>query len=499
MEQLIRLFKEHFHTDAVNYEPLAKAGSNRHYFRLEDAAGNRAVGVVGESERENASFIYMARHFASKGLPAPKIYAVSDDGKRYLQEDLGRTSLFDALSRGRNDGGNYSEEETRLIERTIRLLPHVQVEGAEGLDDNFLLPPKRFERRSVLYDLNYFKYCFLRPSGVQYDEDALQEDFERLADNLAKNKAYYFLYRDFQARNIMLVNGQPYIIDFQGGKRGPLGFDLAAFLWQASAKYPMELRERMISAYLDELSHITYIDEREFRSQLFRLVLLRLLGVLGAYGLRGLYERKRYFLENIPSAIINLEALFAQNNFDEYPQLQAIVRTLAGSPLVNAKKNTGSAAPGTSTTPALVVRVFSFSYKEGIPADESGNGGGYVFDCRSSNNPGRYEVYKQLTGLDQPVIDFLEQDGEITDFLAHIYPIADFHVARFMERGFTDLMFSFGCTGGRHRSVYCAQHLAEHIHQKFGIEVRINHSARHIEQTLPATSQQKKDEQSAKG
>lgn len=488
MEQLIKLFEEHFHTHATSHEALAKAGSNRHYFRISDKEGNTVIGVIGESERENDTFVYMAKHFASKGLPAPKIIAVSKDGKRYLQEDLGRTSLFDALKEGRQKNGDYSEKEISLIERTIRLLPHIQVEGAKGLDDAKLLPPKQFERRSILYDLNYFKYCFLRPSGIDYDEDALQNDLEHLADNLAKAKADFFLYRDFQARNIMLVDKKPYIIDFQGGKRGPLGFDLAAFLWQASAKYPMQLRERMISAYLDELRGLISFDEQEFHRQLSLLVLLRLLGVLGAYGLRGLYERKRYFLENIPSAIINLQDLFNKKDLSDYPELQNIVKRLATLPLVRLKDKNQYPTKSHKEKPSLVVRVFSFSYKEAIPTDESGNGGGYVFDCRSSNNPGRYEQYKQLTGLDQPVIDFLEQDGEITEFLSHIYPIADFHVARYLERGFTNLMFCFGCTGGRHRSVYSAQHLAEHINKKFGIEVRIIHAARHIERTLPASA-----------
>ena len=495
MELLIKLFEEHFRTKVHTHESLAKAGSNRQYYRIQDQQGNSAIGVVGESERENRTFIYMAKHFLQKGLPVPMIYAVSPDYKRYLQEDLGKVSLFSALSQGRENGGNYSEEEVALIERTIRLLPHVQIEGADGMDDNMLLPPGRFEKRSVLYDLNYFKYSFLRPYGIGYDEDALQDDFELLASRLTKEKYDYFLYRDFQARNIMLVGEEPYLIDFQGGKRGPLGFDLAAFLWQASARYSPTLREKMIDAYLDELQTIIPVDKETFRQKLSQLILLRLLGVLGAYGLRGLYERKRYFLENIPSAIINLRDLFNSADFSCYPELGNIVQQLSASPLVGIKSESGKADHVSPTQPSLIVRVFSFSYKEGIPSDESGNGGGYVFDCRSSNNPGRYEQYKQLTGLDQPVIDFLEEDGEITTFLSHIYPIADFHVARYIERGFTSLMFSFGCTGGRHRSVYSAQHLAEHIHQKFGVEVRINHTARGITQTLPATKTQKNNPQ----
>ncbi len=139
-----------------------------------------------------------------------------------------------------------------------------------------------------------------------------------------------------------------------------------------------------------------------------------------------------------------------------------------------------------SSATALVVRVFSFSYKKGIPADESGNGGGYVFDCRSTHNPGRYEPYKLLTGLDQPVIDFLEQDGEILTFLEHVYALADTHVVRYIERGFTSLMFSFGCTGGQHRSVYSAQHLAEHLHEKFGVEVQLVHREQQISTCFPA-------------
>jgi hypothetical protein len=371
---------------------------------------------------------------------------------------------------------------------------------------------------SVMFDLNYFKYCFLKAVDIDFHELKLEADFRLMAKDLTNESCEAFLYRDFQARNVMMnSDGSPNFIDFQGGRRGPYYYDVASFLWQASARYSHKLRRELVYEYYQALSqYIEVPSHRHFVNRLSLFVLFRTLQVLGAYGFRGYFEQKKHFIESIPPAIQNLRELLASSWHSQaakpsvspfhYPYLMDILLQLTELPQYQQIEATASRADGYKITdlnpykahpqdgPAtfskydaqgpLVVKVFSFSYRKGIPEDESGNGGGYVFDCRSTHNPGRYEPYKQLTGLDEPVIRFLEDDGEILTFLDNIYKLADAHVRRYIQRGFTSLMFSFGCTGGQHRSVYSAQHLAEHIHEKFGIEVRICHREQNITQTL---------------
>lgn len=483
MEPILQLYRDWCGTSPLTVERLPKAGSNRHYVRLSSPDAPSVIGVTGSDVRENRCFIYLSRHFASRGLPVPRILAVSPDATCYLQTDLGHTSLYDALRPARL-AASYSTDDSALIARTIRLLPHLQVTGAEGLDTTRLLPPEVFTPRAAMFDLHYFKYCFLRTADLPVDELRLEDDFERLATCLAETAdgvPATFLYRDFQARNVMLApDGAPHFIDFQGGQLGPLQYDVASFLWQASARYPQTLRNAMIDEYVEELHALISFDETAFRSRLHLFVLFRILQVLGAYGLRGYFERKQYFLDSIPPAIQNLRRQILDGVCTPFPYLESVLRRLVDLPRFDA-----TPAPAATRGP-LVVRVVSFSYKRGLPADPSGNGGGYVFDCRATHNPGRYEPYKHLTGLDPAVISFLETDGEILPFLQHACALADAHVARYIERGFTSLMFCFGCTGGQHRSVYSAQHLAEHLHRKFGIEVRLLHREQGISQTFPA-------------
>ena len=487
--QIIQLYIKWCGHEPQAIEKLPGAGSNRSYYRLTGSDGKTAIGVAGTSTEENAAFVYLSRHFRSKGLPMPEVYAVSDDNRYYLQEDLGHTSLFDAIRNGREAGGKYSKDEEALLSATIRLLPAIQVKGAEELDFSICYPQPEFDKTNVMFDLNYFKYCFLKATNVDFHEMRLEEDFQKLAEDLIsyEQQTATFMYRDFQARNVMISveGGLPSFIDFQGGRRGPLYYDVASFLWQASARYTDELRQRLIDEYYDELKTLTAVPEKAmFIERLALFVFFRMLQVLGAYGFRGYFERKKHFIDSIPPAIDNLRELLEKHHFP-YPHLvetlNAVISRSSAKEIIQANKRQPS-----TDTPNLVVRIFSFSYKKGIPDDESGNGGGYVFDCRSTHNPGRYEPYKKLTGLDEPVIRFLEDDGEILTFLESIYKLADAHVARYIERDFTSLMFSFGCTGGQHRSVYSAQHLAEHIHEKFGIEVRLCHREQGITQVFEA-------------
>lgn len=517
MQQLRNLYILYKGVEPVAVEQLPGAGSNRVYYRFIDAEGKSVVGVIGTSQEENHAFIYLARHFQKRQLPVPYILAVSEDGMRYLQTDLGDTSLFEAIKGGRDAGGRYNVKEKELLRRTIRQLPNIQIRGARGLDFSQCYPMPEMDVDSVLFDLNYFKYCFLKATGLDFHELKLEAAFRLFAKDLVNDSdddshsetVLSFLYRDFQARNVMLdAEGNPYFIDFQGGRKGPYYYDLASFLWQASARYPEKLRKELIAEYYDALKHYTEVpSEKHFNERLSLFVLFRTLQVLGAYGFRGYFERKEHFLDSIPPAIDNLRSLLANSDQFPYPYLVEVLRGITELPqFAPAKEEEKKREDGFKTAdtnvykanpndgPAtfskydgkgpLVVRVFSFSFRKGIPEDESGNGGGYVFDCRSTHNPGRYEPYKKLTGLDEPVIRFLEDDGEILTFLTSVYKLADAHVERYIQRGFTSLMFSFGCTGGQHRSVYSAQHLAEHLHRKYGIEVRICHREQGISQIL---------------
>ena len=534
MDNLIALYEKWSGHAPAKVEKLPGAGSNREYFRLYDAEGHTVVGVIGNSRDENHAFIYLSDHFKRCQLPVPQVLATSSDELCYLQNDLGTVSLFDELRGGREAGGRYNKRERELLRMTIRQLANIQVRGARGLDWQNCYPQPAFGQDSVLFDLNYFKYCFLKPTDLDFHELKLEANFRMLAKDLTSEECDFFLYRDFQARNVMMVypNGQqqdtdaqhsssntpqPYFIDFQGGRRGPYYYDLASFLWQASARYPHKLRRELVMEYYNSLKNYTEVPStRHFVERLALFVLFRTLQVLGAYGFRGYFERKKHFIDSIPPAMQNLRELlqegkggFGYQLSRQYPYLVDMLHRLTELPQFapieqpalsrsdgyrittdNPYKAHPQDGPATFSKydgkGPLVVKVFSFSYRQGIPEDESGNGGGYVFDCRSTHNPGRYEPYKKLTGLDEPVIRFLEDDGEILTFLENIYKLADAHVRRYIQRGFTSLMFSFGCTGGQHRSVYSAQHLAEHIHAKFGVEVRICHREQGITQVLAA-------------
>ncbi|MCF0202711.1 MAG: phosphotransferase [Bacteroidaceae bacterium] len=466
METLKQLYIDTFHVIPQSVETLKAAGSNRQYVRFTDSEGQSAIGVIGTSVQENNAFVTISRHFREKNLPVPEVYAISKDGLRYIQQDLGSRSLFDALRDGRENGGNYGQNEIQLLRKVIRMLPEIQFRGAEGLDWKVCYPQPEFDEENIHFDLNYFKYCFLKATEIDFHERLLEADFRALTGALLndQSQAWGFMYRDFQARNIMLDdNDNPWFIDFQGGRRGPLYYDLASFLWQASASYGEKIRETLIDDYYDRLNElvtdgcpcvITELPSRtDFQKQLSLFALFRLLQVLGAYGFRGYFQRKQHFIDSITPAIKSLKKLIADNDFP-FPYLLKILNGLIDKQL-SANDNT------------LTVRIFSFSYKRGIPEDCSGNGGGYVFDCRATHNPGRYEPFKKLTGLDEPVIRFLEEDGEILSFLDSVYQLADSHIKRYIQRQFTSLMFSFGCTGGQHRSVYAAQHLADHIRENF--------------------------------
>ncbi len=446
--------------------PLAPSGSDRIYYRLQ-YRDRSAIGTYNPNEQENRAFIGFSRHFRGLQLPVPEIYAEDLEHGIYLQEDLGSTTLYSYLLQREEFFPDYL---LQIYKRVVEQLARLQIIGGKELDYGLCYPKERFDRQSILWDFNAFKYYFLRPSGVQYNEVALDAEANQLADFLLEGETDYFLFRDFQTRNIMLVNGQPYFIDYQGGRRGALQYDLASLLYQAKANLPEDIRQELVDHYLDAVGQLIEIDRAAFQSYYYGYVLVRCIQVLGTYGYRGLFERKEHFLQSIPFALRNVKWLFDNQKIDlELPELGA-----GFSQIIDSKQYEpfDKIKAGSSL---LLVRINSFSYKHGLPPDPSGNGGGFIFDCRFIHNPGRYETYKKMTGRDEPVINFLKHHSSMEAFLEDVYRIVDTAVEDYIERSFTSLQVNFGCTGGQHRSVYAADALARHLTQKYGLKLEVYH------------------------
>lgn len=463
-QALEKLFTATFGLAPEKIAALPQSGSNRRYFRLTADGVGSVIGVYGEDLRENRAFIYIDRSLRSCGVAVPEVISHSDDMHCYLQEDLGDTSLFSLLGTPEGD---------RLMEEAVRSLPQLQVCDSIDWSEESLQPP--FSSRGVMADLNYFKYCFLKPCGVDFDEDKLQDDFEKLCADTVAATAHLegFMYRDCQSRNVMIHDGTVRWIDFQGGRRGPMIYDIVSMLWQAKAALSDERRQTLLDIYFEALAQYRRYPAEYREDDVNLFALLRTLQVLGAYGFRGLVEQKAHFITSIPAALDNLRSLIDRGASDRYPTLRNVLESLCGL------KDTFAESPGDGR---LHVEVFSFSYKKGYPADYSGNGGGFMFDCRALHNPGRYDEYKPLTGMDREVIDFLESRGEVEPFLTSTFGMTDAAVERYVSRGFTHLQIGFGCTGGRHRSVYCAERTADHLHRLFGDRIRI--TLRHREQHI---------------
>lgn len=447
--------------------PLPPSGSHRIYYRL--VAGSvSAIGTYNLDERENAAFLSFSKHFKSKDLPVPQIYAEDAKVNTYLQEDLGDQSLYQLLPA---PGGGFSKSLIMYYQKVLSKLAELQVNGGKGIDYQLAYPRAEFDRQSMRWDFNTFKYYFLRLSGLPVDEQALEEDFDELATFLLDADTNHFMFRDFQSRNIMIKDGEPYFIDYQGGRKGALQYDLASLLYQAKANIPEVIRQQLLNYYLEQLEQWLKIDRDQFRRHYYGYVLIRSLQVLGTYGYRGLYERKEHFLKSIPFALQNIRWLLEHKKISpSLPTLkQALWQLIQSEQFMPFDKQNGAQSP-------LQVYVSSFSFlKGGIPVDDSGNGGGFVFDCRFIHNPGRYTPYKKLTGRDLPVIQFLQQQSQMSDFLNDVYRIVGEAIENYVSRGFSNLMVNFGCTGGQHRSVYAADALTKHLEEKYGVEVVLHH------------------------
>jgi aminoglycoside/choline kinase family phosphotransferase len=466
-QALKALFESRFGEAVERVVSLKGDASDRKIFRL-SAASRTAVGVVNPELRENRAFLEFSRHFRKCGLPVPEIYAEDLDRGMYLEEDLGDTTLFQFLTANHAEGG-LSRETLDLYRKVVELLPRFQIEAGRTLNYEVCYPRSSFDKQSMLWDLNYFKYYFLRLAKIPFGEQALEDDFERFTEFLLKAERCFFLYRDFQSRNIMVRDGRPFFIDYQGGRRGALQYDIASLLFDAKADLPFEVRDELLERYLEAAARLEPIDRTAFLTYYPGFVYIRIMQAMGAYGLRGFYERKQHFLASIPYAIRNLEYLLRSADLPvDLPELTQVWRRLVASSVLRQF--------GTASL-KLTVRIQSFSYQGGVPSDEKGHGGGYVFDCRALPNPGRFGQYTTLTGRDDAVIAFLEREPAVRDFLGHVFALIDQTVENYQTRNFTDLIVGFGCTGGQHRSVYCAERLAKHLHETFPVNVEVRHLA----------------------
>ncbi|MCU1242530.1 MAG: hypothetical protein JWO71_3256 [Candidatus Acidoferrum typicum] len=467
MDVLNRLFEEHFRSPVKRVQPLQGdlGGSGRKIIRLSNEKA-RAIGVLYGVREENVAFLEFSKHFRRHRLPVPEIYGEDLDQGAYLEEDLGDTTLFEFLSKNRK-GENIAAPVVEAYRKSVEVLPRFQADAGCDLNYEVCYPIGSFDRQSIAWDLNYFKYYFLRLAGIPFNEQALENDFGRLADFLLSAPRDYFLYRDFQSRNILLRDGEPFFVDYQGGRKGALQYDIASLLYDAKADLPPELRQELLDHYLDALGRYIKVDREAFMRHYYAYVYVRIMQALGAYGFRGFYERKAHFLQSVPYALKNLRWLLHHVELPiELPTLMGAFRSMLAS-----EKLQGLASEADN----LVVRIFSFSFHVGLPKDESGNGGGFVFDGRSLPNPGREERFKALTGKDAPVIDYLNQQESVHQFLASVMSLVDASVGSYKERGFKNLMVSFGCTGGQHRSVFLAEQLAKRLRAKNGVEVAVRH------------------------
>ena len=462
------LYEEWSGLPAESVDVLPQSGSDRRYFRVH-GQGKSIIATHGINIKENETFLYFSNHFSKKQLPTAKIFAVNADCTIYLQEDFGDVSLLNRLECEGFTDGVYA-----LFSESLRQLANLQIKADDGLDYEQCLTNREFGKQAIMADLLYFKYYFLDALRKPYDKQKLIDDFEALSTYLTHTEYKYFMFRDFQSRNILVKDDNTvHFIDYQGGMKGAPQYDVASMVWQAKANLPEQWKNNLLNDYMNAFEEGVGqpIDRSIFHTQYNGYVLIRLLQVLGAYGFRGLFERKAHFLTSIPMALKNLKDFISNQNLGiALPEFKKVLELCVSNEIIEQF----TPLKADEKTP-LVVRINSFSYKKGIPEDISGNGGGFVFDCRGILNPGRFEQYKVYHGRDKEVKDFLEQQTRMVEFLNSIFDIVDITVEDYIKRGFSNLMVSFGCTGGQHRSVYAAEALGRHLKNKFGVRIELNH------------------------
>jgi aminoglycoside/choline kinase family phosphotransferase len=487
IDVLEKLFKQRFNSPVERVQPLQGelGGSGRKIVRLSSGASS-AIGVLYDVREENVAFLEFSRHFRRHGLPVPEIYGEDLSQGAYLEEDFGDITLFHFLSANRS-GAAISPPAIETYRKVVALLPRFQIESGRDINYKASYPRATFDEQSITWDLNYFKYYFLKLAGVPFNEQSLEDDFGRLTSFLLSARSDFFLYRDFQSRNIMLRDGDPFFLDYQGGRKGALQYDIASLLYDAKADLPPALRQELLDLYIDRAGDFVKIERSEFMHFYYPYVYVRIMQALGAYGFRGFYERKSHFLQSVPYALKNLQWLL--QNVELPIPLPTLMDAFRSMPDSEALRNLTSKETSRTSAAAipegarlqtvqkhnLVVRVFSFSFRRGVPKDETGHGGGFVFDARSVPNPGREERFKALTGKDAPVIEYLNQQGSAQQFLDSVMSLVHASVKTYQQRGFTSLTVSFGCTGGQHRSVYFAEQLAKRLDGRNGVEVVVRH------------------------
>lgn len=475
MQQIQQAILDMCSTNALDtpqrIEKLPESGGYRQYFRVY-TAHKTFIATWNDNIRENQVFLAFTKHFSEKGLPVPAIIAISADEQLYLQQDLGSQSLLQVLEK---DG--MADKTYRLFAKSLESLAAMQVLGHEGLNYKLCITAQEFGRQAILSDLLYFKYYFLDTLRRPYDKQGLLDDFEALSTYLTKTEYRYFMFRDFQSRNIMVSKEEVFFIDYQGGMLGAPQYDVASLLWQAKANLSSEWKTALLEHYIQSLEHVLNkpVQRNIFISQYNGYVLIRLLQVLGAYGFRGLFERKAHFLASIPLALQNLRQFTSQHSVGIItPELDKVLQWLASDEMIDS-----FTPPTASDDTKLQVHIKSFSYKNGYPQLNSSHGGGFVFDCRGILNPGRFQPYKNLSGKDKPVIDFLEQQTRITEFLNSVWDIVDISIEDYLQRDFEFLAINFGCTGGQHRSVFAAEQTARHLRNKYKVKVFVEHCNEH--------------------
>ncbi|HEX9513534.1 MAG TPA: RNase adapter RapZ [Puia sp.] len=467
IDNIKELFASYSPSPVTRMEKIPQSGSNRIYFRLW-ATDRSYIATYNDNVRENRTFIHFSRHFRDSGCPVPEIYIVNEAYTIYLQEDFGDGSLLGELEKQ-----GHNEYVLGLFRQSLRELAHLQIRGDDQLDYSWSITSKEFGKQAILSDLLYFKYYFLDTLQIPYDKERLIDDFEALSTYLTHVDHKYFMFRDFQSRNVMIQEGKVHFIDFQGGMKGALQYDVASLLWQAKAELSDEWKNELLIYYMDCVESILdkKIDRVRFVSQYNGYVLIRLLQVLGAYGFRGLFERKAHFLTSIPLALRNFKWFLTHKQVGiVLPEFERLLGLMVEEEVIDRFEPLRA----NENTP-LVVHISSFSYRKGIPEDSSGNGGGFVFDCRGILNPGRIAEFKPLTGRDKDVKDFLEQRTRMPEFLNSVYNIVDIAVEDYIKRDFESLTIGFGCTGGQHRSVYAADALARHLRNKFHVKISLHH------------------------
>lgn len=458
------LFEKTFGGKVESFVSLKGDGSSRRIFRIKNSAKS-VIGVFGPEKLENTAFLEFSKHFKEMKLPVPKIYAEDRSKNIYLEEDFGDVTLFKYLNSVR-PSYDFPPEAIKAYKKAIDWLPKFQTEGRK-LNHKYCYPRKSFDKQSIMWDLNYFKYYFLRLSGIEFNEQKLENDFEVFSDFLLKAESDFFLYRDFQSRNIMLKGGKPFFIDYQGGRKGALQYDIASLLYDGKANMPAETRKELLNYYLDSLNKVIKVDREKFLRHYYSFAYVRIMQAMGAYGLRGFYERKTHFLESIPYAVKNIEYLLHHSEMPvKVPELMRVFKRIAVSSYLRQFGDIHL---------RLTIRLQSFSFRNGLPSDEKGHGGGYIFDCRALPNPGRVKKYMSMTGKDAEIIKFLEKEKEVEKFIDTTCALIKQSIGNYQKRNFTDLMVSFGCTGGRHRSVYCAEEIKKRLEKIGNIKIDLKH------------------------